>query len=167
MKQVLALLITLVATIPVQAQFLTPRYSTWMCEHVVYLEVLGNGGTLSLNYEQLIASGEYAAATSRFGAGAWPRGAGDIEFGVPVTASGLFGHKKIWGEIGAGVRMNFTQDLMEQGISIWPTGILGVRLHPDHPGGIMLRLAYTPALSPDGTFVHGAGMSIGFGLSRK
>ncbi len=151
-----------------QAQFLTPQSSSWMCEHVLFLEVLGNGGTLSLNYEQLIASGEHAAATSRIGAGAFPVGGGEIEFGIPVTASGLFGYEKLWGEIGGGVRVSFTQALMEDGAEIWPTGIIGVRYHPDHAGGIMLKLAYTPSLQPGShVLVHQGGLCIGVGLSRR
>ena len=149
------------------AQFLRPQNSSWMSEHVLFLEVMGNAGTISLNYEQLVASGEYAAAAARIGVGAYPRGAGEIEFGVPVTVSGLFGHERLWGEIGGGIRTSFTQALMEDGAEIWTTGILGLRLHPDHPGGVMLKVAYTPALSPEGVLVHLAGFAIGIGLNGR
>lgn len=157
----------LASVFPGFSQFLTPQSSSWMCEHVLYLEVMGTGGTASLNYEQLIASGEFFAVTSRFGAGVWPEGAGTLQFGVPVTASFLAGNEKIWGELGGGVRVSFTQALMEEGAEIWPAGMAGIRYHPDSHGGLMLRLAYTPSLSPAGEYVHGAGLSIGIGLSRR
>ena len=138
-----------------------------MMEHVLYLEALGNAGKLSLNYEQLIAQGEFAGAVSRFGIGAFPIGNGSIDFGVPVTVSGLFGQGNIFGEIGGGIRVAFTEALMEEGAQIIPTGILGLRYHPTKAGGLMLRLAYTPFLLPGNQYQHHLGFAIGIGLPDR
>ncbi len=79
------------------AQFLTPQHSASLAPNVIFLEVGGNGGKRSLNYEQLVAHGEYLGAAARFGFGAFPGENRVREYGIPITVSGIVGagnHKR-------------------------------------------------------------------------
>lgn len=145
------------------SQFLTPRNYSSLSTRLLYFEARGNGGNFSLNYEQLIAMSDHAAASTRFGVSAFPAGNQQIEFGIPITVSGFFGGGNLFGEIGAGTSILFSNRLMETGAEIVPTGILGIRYHPDYKGGILLRFGYTPFWR-NNLLKHGWGLSIGWGL---
>lgn len=145
------------------AQFLTPQSYGSMSTKLLFLEIKGNGGKFSLNYEQLIAMSDHAAASTRFGISAFPAGNQRFDFGIPMTVSGLFGGGNLFGEIGAGTSILFSNNLMEEGAEITPTGILGIRYHPDYKGGLLLRFGYTPFLK-NTQLQHGWGFSVGLGL---
>lgn len=163
MKNICSLFLAFILYSSSHAQFLTPQSYGAMATKLLYLEVKGNGGKFSLNYEQLIAMSDHAAASTRFGISAFPAGDQGFDFGIPITVSGLFGGGNLFGEIGAGTSVLFTNRLMEEGAEITPTGILGVRFHPDYKGGLLLRFGYTPFLK-DANIKHGWGFSIGLGL---
>ncbi|MEM8887717.1 MAG: hypothetical protein AAGD28_07000 [Bacteroidota bacterium] len=163
MKNLLSIILAFFLYSSVHAQFLTPQTYSALSTRLLYLEFMGNGGNYSLNYEQLIALSDHAAASTRFGVSAFPSGDQQMEFGIPVTVSGFFGGGNLYGEIGAGVNVEFNNRLLESGADITPTGILGLRFHPDYDGGILIRLSYTPFWR-NNTLEHGIGFSIGFGL---
>ena len=163
MKNICCILLACILFPKVHAQFLTPQSYGAMSTKLLFLELRGNGGNFSLNYEQLIAMSEHAAASTRFGISAFPAGNQRFDFGIPVTVSGLFGGGNLFGEIGAGANVQFSNNLMEEGAEIIPTGILGFRFHPDYDGGILLRFGYTPFWTNE-TLKHGWGLSIGIGL---
>lgn len=149
------------------AQFLTPHHSASLAPNTFFLELGGNAKKLSLNYEQLVAHGEYLGATARFGFGAFPGSQQKVEFALPVTVSMLAGAGNLFGELGGGTRVAFRSDLLKTGVQIIPTGILGLRYHPDRRGGVFLKLAYTPWFhSETQTLQHGTGLAMGFGFNR-
>jgi hypothetical protein len=148
-----------------QAQFLTPQYHATLAPYVVYLEIGGNGDKFSLNYEQVIAQGDFLGATARFGLGAFPVGEQRVEMSVPVTTSVIIGGGSFLGELGGGARLGFSNQIMEEGVDIIPTGIAGIRYHPSRRGGMFLRLAYTPSYFQQ-TLQHWGGLGIGFGFNR-
>jgi hypothetical protein len=159
------LILLLTLSFAARGQFLTPQYHIILAPNLFYLELMGNGDYLSLNYEQVFAQSEYAGAGARFGFGLFPKGDGLIDYNVPVTISGFFGKGNVFGEIGGGVRLHADSRVMEIGGEIIPTGILGVRYHPDRSGGVFLKLAYTPFLE-SGALRHHAGLAIGVGFGR-
>ncbi|MEL7339885.1 MAG: hypothetical protein AAGM67_05305 [Bacteroidota bacterium] len=157
--------VTLLCTASLNAQFLRPQNHSTLSPNIIFLEVLGNGGKLSLNYEQLFFQTDNLGATGRFGFAAFPVGKGVIDYGIPATLSFLAGADHIYGEIGGGTRIAFDNNWLEDGFEIVPTGILGIRYHPDRNGGIFFKLAYTPAYQEE-TIQHSAGFAIGIGLDR-
>lgn len=162
----LALVLGMLAVTSVRAQFLTPQYHSHLASNVLFVELLGNGQNWSLNYEQLFAMGDYIGATARFGGSVFPAGNRILDFNVPVTVSGIFGKNNLYGELGAGANVNFDSNLLETGAEFMGTGILGIRYHPSHRGGIFLKLAYTPFYR-DNTILHHGGFAIGFGFDGK
>ncbi len=156
---------TLVFTAALNAQFLRPQAHSVLSPNVIFLEVMGNGGKLSLNYEQMFLQTDHIAATGRFGIAAFPEGEGVIDYGIPATLSFLAGADHIYGEIGGGTRIAFDNNWLEDGFEIVPTGILGVRYHPDKNGGIFFKIAYTPAYQEE-AIRHSVGFAIGIGLDR-
>lgn len=159
---------------PVSAQSdATPR------RHAAYLELLGNGGLFSLNYERRV-SPEVAL---RAGVGAWSGddlfGAGEVSMvTVPLTASRIGGRGANHLELGGGVllgRKTFTaveefggDESSENFASL--TGILGYRRQA--PGArTVFRIAFTPFLSltgdestayPDKGLFPSVGVALGF-----
>ncbi|MEO0471645.1 MAG: hypothetical protein AAF206_18595 [Bacteroidota bacterium] len=148
------------------AQFLSPRYSSYAVPHLLYLEVQGNGTKYSVNYENLIVSEENVLLGARFGLGAAPIGSNLLQFGVPITISVMAGGNRFFGELGAGTRVIFDNRVLENGLDIMPTGIAGIRFHPDRSGGIFLKAAYTPYLM-EGQYFHRAGLAIGIGFDGR
>jgi len=163
MKKLLSIILVILLYPSAHAQFLTPQNYSAMSTKLLYLEIKGNGGNFSLNYEQLIAMSDHAAASTRFGVSAFPAGNDQIDFGIPITVSGFFGAGNLFGEIGAGTSVLFTNRLIEEGAEIIPTGILGLRYHPDYKGGLLLRMGYTPFWR-NNELQHGWGFSVGLGL---
>ncbi|MEL7531620.1 MAG: hypothetical protein AAFN10_09945 [Bacteroidota bacterium] len=156
---------TLVFTAALNAQFLRPQAHSTLSPNIIFLEVLGNGGKLSLNYEQLFLQTDNIGASGRFGFAAFPEGEGVIDYGIPATLSFLAGAQNLYAEIGGGTRIAFDNNWLEDGFEIIPTGILGVRYHPDKNGGIFFKLAYTPSYQEE-VIRHSAGFAIGIGLDR-
>ncbi|MEM6799905.1 MAG: hypothetical protein AAF696_00800 [Bacteroidota bacterium] len=163
MKNLLSLILSCLLYLPSQAQFLSPQSYGSLATELLYLEFKGNGGNFSLNFESLLALSDHAGASSRIGVSAFPMGEGQMEFGVPITVSGFFGGGNIFGEIGGGTSLLFTNRISEEGAEILPTGIAGIRYHPNKDGGILIRLTYTPFWR-NNQVEHQMGFSIGFGL---
>ncbi|MEL6804883.1 MAG: hypothetical protein AAFO91_14000 [Bacteroidota bacterium] len=90
---------TLVLTASLNAQFLRPQYHRTLSPNILFLEVLGNGGKLSLNYEQLFFQTDNIGATGRFGFAAFPLGEGVIDYGIPATLSFIDGADHIYCDI--------------------------------------------------------------------
>lgn len=143
----------------------------------VFLEVLGNGGLYSVNYDRKLS--DHAAL--RIGVGAWA--ADDLFLGgearkelvtVPVAASWLFGTGRGRLEVGAGVLLGRqTQDVpFEDGSTSSAfaslTGTIGYRYQPAAPGFIF-RAGFTPFLGlggdeayPESGFMPSIGLSGGY-----
>ncbi len=111
----------------------------------VLLEILGNGGVYSINYERFVLDD----VISRIGIGAWNdfsvSGGKKSLITIPVLTSGLIGSRKSKLEVGFGFlvgRQKFTSSF---GRSLnWTapiadaTGVVGYRYQP-FDGGLMLR----------------------------
>ncbi|HEU4562792.1 MAG TPA: hypothetical protein VFS20_33490 [Longimicrobium sp.] len=146
--------------------------------NAVYVELLGNGGVYSLNFDRRV--GQEAAL--RIGVGAWS--ADDLFLGneassslvtLPVTASWLPGTANGRPELGGGMLLGRrTRDEPFDGGSTSSTfasltAILGYRYQPAS-GGWMFRVAFTPFWGfggedeayPDRGFTPSAGVSGGY-----
>jgi len=150
------------------------RDSSKTSRNNAYLELLGNGGIYSINYERIVVENfalriGFAIFKSRtlFGEG------NNSILTVPVLGNFLFGKKKSKFEVGAGFlfgRKKFTSSSSPNDNTtssiIDLTGVIGYR-HQPSTGGFMFRVGLTPfyALkSPypsDGLFLS-AGLSIGY-----
>lgn len=148
----------------------TPRNS-------VYVELLGNGGVYSFNYDRKLTD----RVAVRIGAASW--GVDDLFLGdeaakrfvtVPVTASWLAGTGKSRVEVGGGVVFGRERQevAFEDGSTSFAftslTGILGYRSQP-LARGFMFRVGFTPFYGlggedayPDSGFQFSLGLSGGY-----
>ncbi|CAN5852419.1 hypothetical protein BH23GEM3_BH23GEM3_03100 [soil metagenome] len=132
-----------------------------------YLELLGNGGLYSLNYERLLGP----ALGGRLGIMTFQ---GEGEEGdrvrivlAPVMANYLAGSGPHRLEAGAGPVIAYAtgtireEDIGEfSGFGVAATGTLGYRYHPP-AGGFIFRAGLTPLLSSAG-LTPSVGLSIGY-----
>ena len=146
--------------------------------NAVYLELLGNGGPFSINYDRRV--GEDVAV--RIGFASWT--ADDLFLGdeaeteiitVPVTVSWLPGTPSRGVELGGGVLLgNRKQDVpFEDGSTsstfVSLTGIAGYRWQPAD-GGWTFRVGFTPFFGlgdsdvayPERGFFPSGGVSVGY-----
>jgi hypothetical protein len=143
----------------------------------VYLELLGNGGLYSVNYERMFND----HLTGRIGYSAWNSpalffgGSGpDRYHTLPVTVSYLLGGGERKLELGGGVTLGRgTEDRFsdeKRNFSFTTlTGIIGYRSHPPG-GGYLFRAGVTPFYSldngedayPDPGFTFSVGVSFGY-----
>lgn len=143
----------------------------------VYLELLGNGGLYSVNYDRKLS--DHAAV--RIGVGAWT--GDDLLLGseakkelvtVPIGAAWLFGSGRGRLEVGAGVLVGRqSQDIpFEDGSTSSGfaslTGTIGYRYQPATPG-FVFRAGFTPFLGlggdeayPESGFMPSIGLSGGY-----
>ena len=142
-----------------------------------YLELLGNGGLFSINYERIVVE-NFAL---RLGFGAFESGTlfgeGDNSIvTVPILGNFLIGKNKSKFEVGAGFlfgRKKFTSTLNSNDnttSSIMDlTGVIGYRYQPS-TAGFMFRVGLTPfyalkggddAYPSSGLFLSG-GLSLGY-----
>ncbi|WP_345162591.1 hypothetical protein [Pontibacter saemangeumensis] len=142
-----------------------------------YLELLGNGGLYSVNYERIVAENfalrlGFAAfkAETLFGEGS------NSIVTVPVLGNFLFGKKKSKFEVGAGFLLgrkkfasSFLSDDNTNSSIIDLKGVIGYRYQPS-TAGFMFRVGLTPfnalkggddAYPSSGFFLSG-GLSIGY-----
>lgn len=147
-------------------------------ENAVYLELLGNGGPFSINYDRRV--GEDVAV--RIGFASWT--ADDLFLGdeaktelvtVPLTVSWLPGAPSRGIELGGGVLLGSRKqdEPFEDGSTsstfVSLTGIVGYRWQPAD-GGWMFKIAFTPFFGlgdrdiayPDRGFFPSAGASVGY-----
>jgi len=188
MKKLLIVIIALFVSQLSYGQFLK-RGQIKGCEsayHAFYAELGGNAGLYSLNYEHVLFQVDAVAMTARAGVGIMP--AGEIGWGssnfkiptttsaegatgaqtnFPVTASLLIGKNISLFELGAGATFrlyNGTGSADEQ--SIYPTGVIGFRMHPSTAGGAFLKFVYTPFLV-NSSVKHWAGLSFGYAFGER
>jgi hypothetical protein len=136
-----------------------------IARNTVYVEFGGAGGIGSVNYDRRLRSGRFAM---RLGVSAFGFGATTTHVVVPATASRLIGYgaDEYYAEVGAGptLLIGVTGDAESQVVG---TGMLGVRHQPDD-GGLFVRLALIPVLSPyDGAdlLLGGAHVGLWFGFA--
>lgn len=135
-----------------------------------YLELLGNGGLYSINYERRVRP----QVVMRYGAAAWTAEDlfSDAEtriYSFPFTASRLFGSSKHKFELGGGIMGGHQKnEFDDKGFFLNVTGIAGYRYEAD--SGFLFRAGLTPfyPLSggedayPDDDAMGSVGISFGF-----
>ncbi|WP_162052335.1 hypothetical protein [Pontibacter pamirensis] len=142
-----------------------------------YLELLGNGGLYSVNYERIVVENfALRLGFAAFKAGTLFGEGNNSIITVPVLGNFLFGKKKSKFELGAGFlfgRKKFTSSLnLDDNTNssiIDLTGAIGYRYQPS-TAGFMFRVGLTPfyalkggsdAYPSSGLFLSG-GLSIGY-----
>jgi hypothetical protein len=138
--------------------------------NAAYLELLGNGGLFSLNYERLVS--EHAAV--RVAASNWS--AGDLWGGTSAVttallmASHLNGEGSHKAELGAGILIGHrSAPPTSAGDFATLTGVIGYR-YQSRSGGRVVRAGFTPFLGltggvsayPDPGFLPSVGISLGY-----
>ncbi len=139
----------------------------------VYVEILGNGGLYSVNYERIVV----AHFALRLGFGAWKAADWFSDrksaiIAVPVMGNLLFGERKSKWELGAGFlfgHRNLTSisGNSKTGSSIFDlTGVIGYRYQPSS-GGFLFRIGLTPfyALNSEEIAYPGKGLFLSGGVS--
>jgi hypothetical protein len=147
-------------------------------QNAVYLELGGNGGLYSVNFDRRVAD----ALAVRVGIATWT--VEDLFLGdeaqvsivsVPVTVSWVPAASNRGVEVGGGVLLGSRsrEEAFEGGETsagfVSLTGILGYRYQPAS-GGFMFRVAFTPFFGlgdedeayPDKGFFPSAGLSVGY-----
>ena len=156
MKILAAALLVLLAP-SVQAQT-APRNS-------LYLEHMGNGGILSVNYERDVAP----SFSLRAGAGMLPVALDENDadhYLSPVMVNYRVGGGDLRQELGIGVvidrsvRGDLPAHVRVPGVGVTPTLTLGMRYAPSH-SRLLLRGGFTP-LTIRGEVLPSYGLSIGF-----
>jgi hypothetical protein len=170
-KLLLSLIALLAGGVPCLAQAATPS-----ARNAVFLELLGNGGLYSVNYERLITE----KLGIRVGYATWDAplffdgSPPDRYTTVPVTMSYLLGPQERKLELGGGVTFGrgvldrSNRDRREYSFRS-VTAIVGYRSHPSE-GGYLFRAGVTPFYSfddgeeayPDPGFSLSAGVSFGY-----
>lgn len=134
-----------------------------------YLELLGNGGLYSINYERKVRP----KLVMRYGAANWT--AEDLfsdsetsVYSFPFTTSYLIGSAKHKFELGGGIVGGVRKDESDRGLFLSLTGIAGYRYEAD--SGFLFRAGLTPfygltkgpSAYPDSGGTASAGVSFGF-----
>lgn len=129
----------------------------------VYLEILGQGGIYSLNYDRLFS--EYFGG--RIGFSAFTSIFESSFLLVPITANYLVGSKNHHLELGAGVvfgSIDFNDSESDaKGSALIETATIGYRYQPKQDG-FLFRIGFTPLirLGSDGDFLPWGGLSVGY-----
>lgn len=140
-------------------------------KNAFYLELFGNGGLYSINYERNI----YRNIYGRIGFGTWqmvdflppdPENTGRITT-VPLMVSYLSGSKMHHFEIGGGFLFGNEKDQMESSPIFNLAGYIGYRIQSLTSRGFLVRIGLAPSVSlnetnyPDRTSIS-PGLSIGY-----
>lgn len=143
-------------------------------KNLVYLELLGNGGLYSVNYERMLTddlSARLGFSYLTFGASASSGGEGGSVRGTLVTAPVMLnytvGGKNHRAEIGAGATLVYMSASASgsgvsssgEGVAALGTGVVGYRYSPAD-GGFVFRAGFTPLVGKGG-FLPWGGMSFG------
>lgn len=139
-----------------------------------YIELLGNGGLYSVNYERMLVENFALRLGFAFFKSGDLFGGGDKSiFTVPVLGNLFFGERKSKLEVGAGFlfgHQKFTSSFGPNNNTsssiIDLTGVIGYRYQPSTPG-LMFRVGLTPfyALKGGDDPYPGSGFSLSGGLS--
>jgi|SRR6056297_1723811 len=136
-------------------------------KNVVYLELLGNGGIYSFNYERRLGDKIWGRA----GASYFPA-AFDGFASFPIGASYLFGKQTKYFELGIGTTLFYAgsdnifgldfDDNEEDRFSAGITGTIGYRFQPPTEN-LFFKVALIPAYIPIASaFAVSAGLSLGY-----
>jgi hypothetical protein len=132
-----------------------------------FLEVAGNGGLYSINYERIVVD----HFTLRLGFATWNLGddLGGGKTGIvtlPVLANLLLGRKKSKLEVGVGFLFGREKSNNQRSSIFDLTGVIGYRYQPRN-GGFMFRVGITPFYVLNGADdpYPGAGLTLSGGLS--
>jgi hypothetical protein len=122
----------------------------------LFVELGGNGGTFSLNYDRLLHRGGWFHTSARAGiAGYWWNGGG---IGIPLELNALIGKHKHFFEVGTGLMPSYgyektihnrdpSNPVFQYGFDPYfglnLSGRLGYRFQKSE-GGFMFRASYTP-----------------------
>jgi len=133
-----------------------------------YLELLGNGGLYSINYERRIRP----KLVMRYGATNWTSEDwfSDSEtriYAFPITTSYLIGSAKHKFEVGGGILAGHQKDHFDEGFFLSLTGIAGYRYEAD--SGFLFRVGLAPfygltkgeSAYPDSGATPSIGVSVG------
>lgn len=139
-------------------------------KNLVYLELLGNGGLYSINYERMI--GNDLSARLGFSYFSVSASAGDSTakaslVTAPVMLNYMLGGKNHKFETGAGATVIYVSasasgggaSMSGEGIGVVGTGTVGYRYSPAD-GGFVFRVGYTPFIGANG-FNSWGGASFG------
>lgn len=123
--------------------------------NAMYLEILGQGAGLTINYDRLLfpnnLNRQNLAVRAGFGISLYA-------FTVPVTLSYLLGNKHK-AEIGIGLLYGEGGGEISTK-EVFPTACLGYR-YQNPKGGVIFRIGFTPLYDPnEGLFPYG-GLSLG------
>ncbi len=127
-----------------------------LARHSVFVELGGNAGLYSLNYDRLLHRGKWFHTSARAGIyyNWWAGG----RLGIPLEVNGLFGRKKHFLEMGVSLVYNHgldpivhkadpavptSEDIYANFSNLLAIGRLGYRFQKPQ-GGFFFRAAYTP-----------------------
>lgn len=139
-------------------------------KNLVYLELLGNGGLYSVNYERMLGndlSARLGFSYLSMGASSGEASAKATLVTAPVMLNYMIGGKNHKLETGAGATVIYVSASAEsggmsasgEGVGIVGTGTVGYRYSPAD-GGFVFRVGYTPFFGKGG-FVSWGGASFG------
>jgi len=143
----------------------------------IFIELAGNGGIYSLNYDRVIteqfsirAGFGYMSMGASASSGGATVSAKATMLAVPVVGNFLLGNENHKLELGAGITMfRFTGSgssslggsASATGMVPAGTAVIGYRYVP-HDGGFTFRAGFTPLVMKDGGFQPWGGMSFGY-----
>lgn len=127
-------------------------------DHGLYLEIMGTGGELSVNYERIIENRISIRVGGGFTGVAFRKG-----FAIPFSVSTLLGSNQNYFEVGlGGSYLSFDEDSTDDTYldileaQLVGNAIVGYRYLSDY--GFTFRLAFTPAYTKDGFQAMGGAM---------
>ena len=135
-------------------------YSQEQKDKSLYLELLGNGGLYSINFESNLVG----PLNSRIGFSYFGGLFGDSYFTLPIMLNYFNSDDSFSPEIGIGivpahVKQSFITEKKEDRVVIY-SATFGLRFHIAEKG--LFRIGYTPLYSPSTkTIVHSRGFSFG------
>lgn len=132
----------------------------------LYIELVGNGGLYSLNYDRLFTENFGVRIGFMYFAADWFAFFSDVEMVlIPATLNLLVGRGKHKFELGAGPvfisgSVGFFGSDPVSGSGVGWTGTIGYR-YQQNRGGFMWRIGFTPFIA-GGEFFPSGGISLGF-----
>ena len=143
-------------------------------KNLVYLELLGNGGLYSVNYERMLSNDlsarlgfSYFSISASAGSGQEQSSAKASIVTAPALFNYMVGGKNHKLELGAGATLIYVSasasggaaSASGEGVGVAGTGVAGYRYSPAD-GGFVFRVGYTPLFGKGG-YQSWGGMSFG------
>ncbi len=176
----LVLTLLIFAVTPAKAQ----QAQEQLRRNSIFLEVGGNGGFYSLNYDRMLLEAEYWRLAGRAGVMYYSTVSGGREEGrsswlaVPLEVSWLHGRKSHFLELGLGVTPLYQKYPQEGSVApeselrLLPVGRLGYR-YQQREGGMFYKAGFTPMaqFSKERNLGHSTllpwfGLAVGYTLRR-